>query len=75
MVMYIDKYNYTNPVEVTMTLNNVPPDVIDKIATQSQEAIHTLIVSAELVRTSKKSTTSVNFFESFFKQAKKHILL
>ena len=54
---------------------NLPTDVIDKMAFQAQAAIKTLISSAELVRISKKPNVSVNFFELFFKQAKKHILI
>jgi GTP-binding protein EngB required for normal cell division len=58
-----------------MTLRNVPTEVIDQMAGQSAAAIKSLISTAELVRTSKKPSATVNFFESFFKQAKKHILI
>lgn len=49
----------------------VENDLTEKLAYQSQEAIKTLIQSAELYR--RNGSKSTNFFNSFFKEAKKHI--
>jgi len=54
-----------------MALSTTSTDILEQLASRSEQAIKMLIQSAELTRTQKAK--KVNYLDAFFKQAKKHI--